>query len=69
MVRASTVKVGVLLSSGENEIYNSNTYYYDAQVDAGQSPTPINDDVSLPGHPDHVPGPAGENNPDNRNRN
>ena len=38
-----------------NQIYNSNIYYNDAQVEAGQILFPISDEAILSGHPDHIP--------------
>ena len=44
-----------IVCSGDNQIYNSNTYYNDTQIKAGQVPSPLSKDAILPGRPDHVP--------------
>lgn len=51
----STVRCSSFDCSDNNQIYNSNSYYYDAQIQAGQEPSPINEDTYLPGYSDYVP--------------
>lgn len=43
--------------SGDNQIYNSNSYYNDVQVAAGQQPSSVVIEGLLPGHPDHIANP------------
>ncbi|WP_231908914.1 hemagglutinin repeat-containing protein [Marinomonas sp. TW1] len=50
-----TLRCAMLDCSGKNKIYNSNSYYYDAQIKAGQEPSLVNERVLLPGYPNYVP--------------
>jgi|TARA_R110001606_G_scaffold132039_1_gene268026 hypothetical protein len=52
---SATLRCALIDCSGKNQIYNSNSYYHDAQIKAGQEISSINENVLLPGYPGYVP--------------